>query len=111
LADLGYNVVHLPTASSQGYPNVRSPDLGVGDVGKVDVYTPTSANPNAIVRGIEAKKSQASSVLVLSKLTDAEMDSIAARTWGKPNMKNFQTLFFQNQSGTIVRIDRPNGGR
>ncbi|MFZ6723800.1 hypothetical protein, partial [Undibacterium sp. Ji49W] len=107
LANLGYNVTHQPTASSQGIEGVRTADLSVEGVGQVDVYTPTTSNPNSIVRAIEAKNTQASGVLIQTNLSDAEINSVAARTWGKPTAQNIQTLFFQKPDGTIIRIDRP----
>ncbi|TYZ40391.1 hemagglutinin, partial [Ralstonia solanacearum] len=111
LAGLGYDVAHQPTASSQGISNVRTADLSVRGVGQVDVYTPESGtSTNAIIRAIEKKADQATGVFVQADLSSADMASIAARTWGKPNAKSIQTLFFQRQDGTIVRFNRPVSG-
>ncbi|CAB3716389.1 hemagglutinin repeat-containing protein [Paraburkholderia rhynchosiae] len=110
LADAGYDVNHQPTASSQGVAGVRTADLSVQGVGQIDVYTPENLNPSNIVKNIEKKASQGDGVLVQADLSSVDMASIAARTWGKPNAQNLQTLFFQNSDGVIVRFDRPVGG-
>jgi filamentous hemagglutinin len=111
LANSGYDVSHQPTANSQGTPGVRTADLSINGVGQVDVYTPTNTNPNSIVRNIEAKFDQANGVVVQATLPEADMASIAARTWGKPNGQNFNTIFFQNSNGQVFRFDRPTGGK
>lgn len=111
LANAGYDVSHQPTANSQGTPGVRTADLLVTGVGQVDVYTPVNINPNSIVRNIEAKFDQANGVIVQANLSEAEMASIAARTWGKPNGQDFNTIFFQNSSGQVFRFDRPTVGK
>ncbi|RSZ56555.1 hypothetical protein HF313_12175 [Massilia atriviolacea] len=95
LAELGHNVDFLPTASSQGIKNVRTADMAVSKVGNVDVYTPESVNPNTIVRMIESKDSQASGIFIQTELSGVDLNSIAERTWGKPNVKNIDTLFFR----------------
>lgn len=110
LASLGYDVTQQATASSQGISNVRTADLSVSGVGQVDVYTPENLNPSSIVKNIEKKASQGDGVLVQADLSSEDMASIAARTWGKPNAQNLQTLFFQNSNGTIVRFNRPVSG-
>jgi len=111
LANSGYDVSHQPTANSQGTPGVRTADLSINGVGQVDVYTPTNTNPNSIVRNIEAKFDQADGVIVQANLSEADMTSIAARTWGKPNGQGFNTIFFQDSNGQVFRFDRPTGGK
>ncbi|WP_437343930.1 hypothetical protein [Paraburkholderia caffeinilytica] len=111
LANLGYDVSHQPTANSQGISDVRTADLSIKGVGQIDVYTPENLDPSNIVKNIEKKASQGDGVLVQADLSSADMASIAARTWGKPNAQNLQTLFFQNSDGAIVRFNRPVIGR
>lgn len=111
LANSGYDVSHQPTANSQGTPGVRTADLLINGVGQVDVYTPANTNPNSIVRNIKAKFDQANGVIVQVNLSEADMTSIAARTWGKPNGQGFNTIFFQNSNGQVFRFDRPTGGK
>ena len=111
LANLGYDVSHQPTANSQGVPDVRTADLSIKGVGQVDVYTPQNSDPEKIVKGIEKKASQGNGVIVQADLSSTDMESIAARTWGKPNAQSITTLFFQNSRGQIVRFDRPTNGR
>jgi filamentous hemagglutinin family protein len=111
LADqFGYDVAHQPTASQLGVQGQRTADLTVKGVGQVDVYTPTSTNPTSITRAIEGKNTQATAVLVQTSIADADMATVAARTWGKPTAQNIQTIFFQKPDGTIVRFNRPTGG-
>ncbi|WP_080418024.1 hemagglutinin repeat-containing protein [Burkholderia ubonensis] len=110
LANAGYDVSHQPTASQKGVDGVRTADLSVKGVGQIDVYTPENTNPNSIVRNIEGKFDQANGVIVQADLSNADMVSIAARTWGKPNGYGFNTIFFQNSKGQIFRFDRPVGG-
>ncbi|WP_342611156.1 hemagglutinin repeat-containing protein [Burkholderia ambifaria] len=111
LANAGYDVSHQPTASQQGVDGVRTADLSVKGVGQVDVYTPVNTNPNSIVRNIEGKFDQANGVIVQADLSNADMASIAARIWGKPNGQNFNTIFFQNSGGQIFKFNRPIGGK
>ncbi|WP_321899428.1 two-partner secretion domain-containing protein [Paraburkholderia heleia] len=108
LANLGYDVDHQATASSQGISGVRTADLSVDGVGQVDVYTPVNTNPNNIVRNIEGKFDQANGVIVQVDLSGSDMASIAARVWGKPNGQDFNTIFFQNSSGQVFKFTRPN---
>jgi filamentous hemagglutinin len=111
LADqFGYDVVHQPTASQLGVQGQRTADLTVKGVGQVDVYTPSSTNPTSITRAIEGKNTQANAVLVQTSISDADMATVASRTWGKPTAQNIQTIFFQKPDGTIVRFNRPTGG-
>ncbi|MBT9514594.1 MAG: hypothetical protein IV104_19815 [Acidovorax sp.] len=106
----GYDVAHQPTASQLGVQGQRTADLTVKGVGQVDVYTPVSTNPNVITRTIEGKNNQATAVLVQTSIADADMATVAARTWGKPTAQNIQSIFFQKPDGTIVRFNRPTGG-
>ncbi|NWD05575.1 two-partner secretion domain-containing protein [Pseudomonas gingeri] len=107
LSDLGYDVTHQATASSQGVQNMRTADLFVEGVGDVDVYTPKSTVPDTILRGIEKKADQAVGVFVQTEIDSAEMSSIAARMWGKTNGQAIRTIFFQKADGSIIRFDRP----
>ncbi|WP_206194072.1 VENN motif pre-toxin domain-containing protein, partial [Serratia microhaemolytica] len=109
-ADQGYDVTYRATASDQGISGTRTSDLYVDGIGRVDVYTPKTTKAKSIITTIEKKDSQTSAVLVQVDLTGAEMSSIAARVWGKPNVKNVNTLFFQDATGQIHRFDRPIGG-
>ncbi|MBD2812596.1 hypothetical protein ID853_17345, partial [Xenorhabdus sp. Vera] len=109
-AKLGYDVKYKATASDLGIKDVRTPDLYVNGVGKVDVYTPKTAKPKNIIAAIEKKDSQTSSVLTQIDLPGKEMKGIADRIWGKPNVKNINTLFFQDSKGKIHRFDRPTQG-
>ncbi|MDK2377730.1 hypothetical protein [Serratia fonticola] len=109
-SQLGYDVTYKATASDKGLQNVRTQDLWVDGVGKVDVYTPQSTKPKSIINTIEKKDSQTSSVLTQVDLTGEEMSGIASRVWGKPNIKNINTLFFQDSTGKVYRFDRPKVG-
>ena len=112
LADAGYDVNHQPTASQMGIDGVRTADLFIDGVGQVDVYTPKSGTSiNAITRAVEAKADQANGVFVQADISQSDMASIAARTWGKPSASSLNTLFFQQPDGTIVRFNRPTGGK
>ncbi|MBU9580590.1 hypothetical protein KTE26_19315 [Ralstonia mannitolilytica] len=63
-----------------------------------------------MTKAIEKKADQATGVLVQTDLSNSDMATIAARTWGKPNAQSIQTLFFQKSDGTIVRFNRPVSG-
>lgn len=103
---------HQPTANSQGINGVRTADLFIDGVGQVDVYAPQSGTSlNAITRAVEAKAGQANGVFVQANMSQSDMASIAARIWGKPNANSLTTLFFQQPDGTIVRFNRPVGGK
>ncbi|TNL00886.1 hypothetical protein CYD30_28480, partial [Kosakonia cowanii] len=109
-SQLGYRVTYKTTASDKGLQNVRTQDLWVDGVGKVDVYTPLSTKPKSIINTIEKKDSQTTSVITQIDLTSEEMSGIASRVWGKPNIKNINTLFFQDSTGKVYRFDRPKAG-
>lgn len=109
-SQLGYDVTYKTTASDKGLQNVRTQDLWVNGVGKVDVYTPQSTKPKSIINTIEKKDSQTSSVFTQVDLTGEEMSGIASRVWGKPNIKNINTLFFQDSTGKVYRFERPKAG-
>ncbi|WP_195763682.1 hypothetical protein, partial [Duganella guangzhouensis] len=109
-ADMGYDVMHLEEAANKGVKDVQTPDLLVGPLGTIDVYTPQTTNPSAILRTINDKKTQASSVVVQTNLANSEINSIVLRAWGKPNLP-FQTLYFQNSENKIIRFDRPKGSK
>lgn len=109
-AEFGSDVVHQPTASQLEVQGQRTADLTVKGVGQMDVYTPTSTNPTTITRAIEGKNTQATAVLVQTSIGDADMATVAARTWGKPTAQNIQTIFFQKPDGSIVRFNQPTGG-
>lgn len=66
--------------------------------------------PKSIINTIEKKDSQTTSVITQIDLTSEEMSGIASRVWGKPNIKNINTLFFQDSTGKVYRIDRPKAG-
>ncbi|WP_158001418.1 hypothetical protein, partial [Cupriavidus basilensis] len=110
LANLGYDVAHQATASSQGVSGVRTADLSVSGVGQIDVYTPENLAPSNIVKNIEKKAGQGNGVIVQADLSHEDMASIAARTWGKSNTQNINTILFQNSNGSFVRFDRPKNG-
>nr|WP_315178340.1 hypothetical protein [uncultured Cardiobacterium sp.] len=103
----GYDVDHLATASSLGIHKVRTADLYVHGLGKVDVYTPEVLKTTAISRGIEKKYNQASTIFIQANIPEADMAIIASRTWGKPRAHSISTLFFQKNNDKIIRFDRP----
>lgn len=63
-----------------------------------------------IIRAIEKKDTQTTAVLTQIDLSGREMEQMANRVWGKPSVKNINTLFFQDSSGRIHRFDRPKKG-
>ena len=103
----GYDVDHLATASSLGIDGVRTADLYVHGLGKVDVYTPNKLTTNAISKGIEKKSDQAPIILVQADIPEADMAIIASRTCWKPRDHPISTLLFQKKNDTIIRFDRP----
>jgi filamentous hemagglutinin len=105
-AEQGYDVTYRGTASDRGIQNLRTSDLYVNGIGQVDVYTPRTTNIKNIISSIEKKDSQASSVLLQINLVGKNMNTIASRVWGKPNVKNINTIFFQDSKGQIHRFDR-----
>jgi hypothetical protein len=107
-AALGYNVEHKTPASTKGIKGVRTADLYVDGIGAVEVYSPQrTTSVRNVLRTLEVKQSQAPSILVQTELPVEDMQSIAARLWGKPNVMGIKTLFFQSPKGTIRRFDRP----
>lgn len=110
LAELGYNVTHKVTANDLGIPEISTADLYVDGVGDVDVYTPTTSEIKNIVREIERKKEQATSVLVQTDLDDASIQEIQDRFWGKPNAVRIQSLIFQKSDGKMRYVPRPKKG-
>ncbi|ABI89334.1 hypothetical protein Bamb_3780 [Burkholderia ambifaria AMMD] len=50
-------------------------------------------------------------VIVQADLSNADMASIAARIWGKPNRQNFNAISFQNSGGQIFKFNRLIGGK
>ncbi|MBR7198038.1 hemagglutinin repeat-containing protein [Pseudomonas sp. 14A] len=111
LSRLGYDVTFLATASSQGIQGQRTADLMIEGLGPIDVYTPQNLNPSNILKNIEKKASQASGVIVQADISAADMSSIAGRMWGKSNAQNIKTIFFQKADGSVVRFNRPQGGK
>ncbi|WP_052760777.1 MULTISPECIES: hypothetical protein [Photorhabdus] len=106
-ADLGYHVTYKKEVNQH---KVKTQDLWVEGIGKVDVYTPNSKTmtEKSILRMIEAKNKQTNSIIIQADLSAKDIQSVVARTWGKPTANNINTLFFQNSKGQIVRYDRPN---
>lgn len=109
-SELGYDVTYKTTASDKGISDVRTPDLWVNGIGKVDVYTPQTTNLGNIVKAIEKKDSQTTAVLTQIDLSLQDMQSISSRLWGKPSVKNINTLFFQDSKGQVYRFERPISG-
>ncbi|WP_258554916.1 VENN motif pre-toxin domain-containing protein [Pragia fontium] len=109
-SELGYDVTYKTTASDKGISGVRTPDLWVNGIGKVDVYTPQTASLGNIVKAIEKKDSQTTAVLTQIDLSPQDMQSMSSRLWGKPSIKNINTLFFQDSKGQIYRFERPTSG-
>ncbi|MCG6489817.1 VENN motif pre-toxin domain-containing protein, partial [Vibrio parahaemolyticus] len=106
-ADQGYDVIYRATASDKGISGIRTSDLYVSGIGKIDVYTPKSTTKvDRILSSIEKKSGQAGGVIVQMDLSGKEMQGMAARLWGKPNAQNIKTLFFQDSKGTVHRFDR-----
>ena len=54
-ADLGYDVTYKATASDKEIKNVRTQDLWVSGIGKVDVITPKVITEKSMLRRIEEK--------------------------------------------------------
>jgi filamentous hemagglutinin len=82
-------------------------DLFVPGIGNVDIITPQSTTSDRnILNNIERKNDQATAILVQLDATPARMQSLAARTFGKPTARNINTLIFQLPNGQIVRFDR-----
>lgn len=109
-SQLGYGVTYKTTASDKGLQNVRTQDLGVDGVGKVYVYTPLFTKPKSIINTIEKKDSQTSSVITQIDLTGEEISCMASKSWGRPNIKNINTLFFQCCTDKVYRFERPKAG-
>ncbi|UJD89260.1 hypothetical protein FS594_10960 [Rahnella aquatilis] len=72
-SELGYDVTYKTTASDKGISAVRTPDLWVNGIGKVDVYTPQTTNLGNIVKAIEKKDSQTTAVLTQIDLSLQDM--------------------------------------
>jgi len=106
-ADLGYDVTYKATASDKEIKNVRTQDLWVSGIGKVDVITPKVITEKSMLRRIEEKNKQTTAVILQVDLSVKDMQSIASRTWGKPTANNINTVFFQNSKGQVIRFDRP----
>jgi|GEM_PF-2381616 len=107
LADVGYQVEYLPTASSLGIQKVRTADLAIHSVGMVDVYTPKKlTETDSIIRMIEKKRDQANGVIVQADLTTDKILEIANRVFGKPTTRRINVVFFQDSSGNISRFNR-----
>ncbi|MWN32950.1 hypothetical protein GQ595_10910, partial [Gilliamella sp. Pra-s54] len=106
---LGYDVVVKKEVNQN---KVKTQDLYVEGIGKVDVYTPNSKimTEKSILRTIENKNRQTNSIIIQADLSKTDIQSIVNRTWGKPGAKNINTLFFQDSKGQITRYDRPNKG-
>ncbi|PTU64817.1 filamentous hemagglutinin [Chromobacterium sp. Panama] len=104
---LGYDVTHKATASDKGVQGVKTQDLWVDGIGKVDVYTPTVVTPKSILRMIEKKNLQTNAIIIQVNLAPKEIQEIVARAWGKSSTENISKLFFQNKEGHIIRFDRP----
>lgn len=105
--NLGYNVVIKKEVNQY---KIKTQDLYVEGIGKVDVYTPKNIDIKTILRGIEKKNQQTTSVLTQADLSKDTMMEISNRTFGKPSARNINTLFFQDSKGQIYRYDRPNRG-
>ncbi|WP_416135287.1 hypothetical protein [Buttiauxella ferragutiae] len=97
-------------AIDNGISAVRTPDLWVNGIGKVDVYTPQTSNLGNVVKAIEKKDSQTTAVLTQIDLSLQDMQSMSSRLWGKPSVKNINTLFFQDSKGQVYRFERPASG-
>lgn len=107
LAQAGYNVQHLPTASQLGIQKVRTADTYVEGLGRIDVYTPETDKIDNILRSIEKKSSQANGVLIQKNLSSSDMSSMASRMWNKTNAKNINIIIFQDSNGKIIKFKRP----
>lgn len=101
LLGLGYDVVIKKEINLN---KVRTPDFWVDGIGKVDVYTPKTVSSKNIINAIEKKDSQASSVLLQIDLSGKDMSNIASRIWGKPNVKNINTIFFQDSKVKFIAL-------
>ncbi|MDM4209509.1 DUF637 domain-containing protein [Klebsiella spallanzanii] len=106
-AELGYDVTFKKESTQSG---VRTQDLWVEGIGKVDVYTPKVTDQTKIIRAIEKKNTQTTAVLTQIDLPGKDMQQMANRVWGKPSANNINTLFFQDSTGRIHRFDRTSIG-
>jgi hypothetical protein len=107
LADIGYTPTLRATANDMGTQGVRTADLTLQNGQRVDVYTPTTTSIRNISENIAKKKDQAPIVMVQSSLPSSQLESIAARVFGKPNAQPIHTIIFQSSNGQIIRFTRP----
>lgn len=100
----GNDVRALRPAGSSGVQGVRTADLEVNGVGRVDVYSPEpTTNANNLVRAILDKNSQTAIVhmeIASTSVTEAELLRIPNRVFGHPRA-----------GGNITRIVVRLGGR
>ena len=104
----GYDAHGLTTASQRGIQNVRTADLEISGLGRVDVYTPRKFDSKAISRAIEKKGTQAPVVAIRGNLSEQLMRETAARLWGKTSSKAraIQQIVFEN-NGVLTWFTRP----
>lgn len=107
-ADHGYDVTHVATASSKGIQNLRTADLLVDGIGRVDVFTPKAVNATSIARAIESKGTQAPVVVVSGNVQNRIMQETVRRMWGKTSnsAKAIQNIVFEN-NGVLTWFSRP----
>ena len=106
VAGEGYDVIYLPELNCKGIQGERTADMLVGKIGKIDVYTPETDTVTKLLRNLERKNNQAIGALIQTDLPALE---IANRAWGKPQLRNFQTIFVQDSKGNITKFVRPKG--
>ena len=103
----GRRVRALRPAADTGVAGVRTADLDVEGVGRVDVYTPeASTSSNGVVRSILNKSGQAGIVHVEmpagSVVTDEEIGRFPARVFGHPTAGKGINRIVVRRGGRIV---------
>lgn len=102
---MGYDVTYKTTASDKGISAVRTPDLWVNSIGKVDVYTPQTKNLGNIVKAIEKKDSQTTAVLTQIYLSLQDMQSMSSRLWVNHQLRISIHYFYKIQKGRFTVLN------
>jgi len=104
----GYDARGLQTASQRGIQGVRTADLEVSGLGRVDVFTPQKLNSKSISRAIEGKGTQSPVVAIRGNISERVMRETAARVWGKTSnrARAIQQVVFEN-NGVLTWFTRP----
>ena len=104
----GYDARGLQTASQRGIQGVRTADLEISGLGRVDVFTPQQVNSKSISRAIERKGTQAPIVAIRGNVSERVMRETVARVWGKTSNRAqaIQQVVFEN-NGVLTWFTRP----